>query len=502
MQIKTMVVIDIGSNSMRLVLGRIGPGKAFKIINDIKESVRLEEGMGKESAISSEKMDHAARTLKMFKHVIEATNPDEVIAVATEAVRRASNGGEFIRRLKDQTGIDVRILSGEEEAYYDYLGVVNSLDYRSGLIMDIGGGSTELVWVEDRDIRERVSLPFGAINLTQRFGLSDHIDQQKENGVRQYINETYKNVPWLKKVKHKRIIGVGGTMRNLGKIDRKRKNYPLDLAHNYRMSAGDLTELYDIVASRSLVQRREINGLSRDRTDIIVGATCAVQMLAKTVSAQELIISGSGLREGLIYHYLMQNGHAIDDVLDYSIENNIDNYGLYRNHAEHVYRNASTLFEQMASLHQLEKSYLPVLKTAAMLHDCGITLKYYGHDKHSFYMTIHSEINGLSHRELVLAAYVMAAFGKEKDRPDFVRFRGLLNKTDEEAVMKLGILLRIARSLDRSMNGIIEGVHCEVQKDAVIIKTTARDNPEFEIREGLKWSSSFKRIYKKNLYIV
>ncbi|MGE5372137.1 MAG: exopolyphosphatase [Solirubrobacterales bacterium] len=499
---KTIVVIDIGSNSIRLILVRMGAHGSYKIINDIKESVRLEEGMGADQVIQETKLDHAIRTLRMFQNVIEANEPEEVYVVATEAVRAASNQTQFLERVKQETGLAVRVLTGEEEAYYDYLGVISTIDVSDALVIDIGGGSTELIWIEDRKMRERRSLPFGSISLSHRFQLENTITTSQENAIRAFLAETFSQIPWVVERKHKILVGVGGTMRALGKMDRKRKNYPLDTAHDYRMNAEDLHEIFDMVADKNLVQRREINGLSRDRADIIVGASAVADVLASVSGAEEVYISGAGLREGFVFSHLIQGGCPIIDVLDNSISNNMAHYGLNRKHAAHVYRNCWSLFEQLAPVHGLGSGYEKILKTAAMLHDCGINLRYYGHDKFSFFLVVNSEIFGLTHRETVLAAYVMAAFNKEKYKPDLSLYKGLVHKQDESMIFKLGILLRISRSLDRSMNGIIERIDCDVQKDAVILKVTARDNPEFEIREAIKWNTSFKRIFKKNLYIV
>ncbi|MGE5416925.1 MAG: exopolyphosphatase [Acidobacteriota bacterium] len=499
---KTIAVIDIGSNSIRLVLVELGPEGTYKIVNDLKESVRMEDGLWQTNEIQPAQFKNAMQTLRMFKSLCDAVKVDEIIAVATEAIRRAKNGQEFVDTVKAEFGLSISVLTGQEEAFYDYLGVVNSLDITDGLIVDIGGGSTELILMKNRQLIESISLPFGNINISQRFKLGDIVQTSQENALKKFLLKIFQDIPWLAKLKKNPpvMIGVGGSLRNVGKIIRKRVSYPIDLAHNYQMSGLDMQQIYQVIKDMPLSERHQIEGLSRDRADIIVGPLIIVQVLMEYCGIQQVIISGNGIREGLVFAHLGMD-HELVDVLDYSLHNNCINYGLNEAHARNVYRLSQELFNQLAKVHKIKTDMDKIIKTAAVMHDCGISLRFYGHDKHTFYIMTNSEINGLTHRELLMAAYLAACSSKDKVKIDLLRYRGLIDKDDAAAINKTAVLLRIARSLDRSMTGVIQDIKCQLYKDNVIIKATAQYNPELEVKDAMRWATRFKKEFKRDLYI-
>jgi len=497
---ENICIIDIGSNSVRMVIVTVDHG-TYRFINDLKETVRMAEGMEVTGLLSEDRMIQAIKTLSMFKNMAEALQVNHTIAVATEAVRRAKNRDDFISRAYAATGIEISVLDGKEEAYYDYLGVVNSIGLNEGLIMDMGGASTELIWFSDRQLRESVSLPWGSLNLTQRFNLRGRIQPEHEAELYSYLHKMLAKVKWLKKVAPAPIIGVGGTMRNLGKIHRRQTSYPLDITHNYAISAREVNQIYDLVKSKTPGERRKIRGLSPERADIFAGACGAVAKTLDYCGIDHILISGSGLREGLLYNYL-SGDKPLPDVLGYSIHNILTNNHLNETHAHKVYQLTQSLFEQLSPLHGLGNNQHNIIKTAALLHDLGVAVRYYGHPKHSFYMIINSPIKGLSHRELLLSAYIAAAHTKEETRADITTYSPILSPDDLIIVQKIGILLKIAESLDRSNAGIIERVQCHLQEQAVIIQTHSAKPAELEIYDALQWAPQFKRLYQRDLLII
>ncbi len=499
---KKIVIIDIGSNSIRLVLIRLGRKGNFKIIHDLKESVGLEKDLDKDLIIKPDRIRKALRTLHMFRNHCEAVKPDEIIVVATEAVRRAANQEEFLQRIKEETEFEVRVLSGREEAYYGFIGVTNSMDISDALLMDLGGGSTELTWIENGMVKETVSLPYGAINVTQQFELNDTIKEDQLRKLEKKLVNVYQQVPWLNNYQIPRMVGIGGTFRNLCKIDRRRKAYPLERTHNYVMHAQDIYEIHKEISSRNLKQRRTIKGLSGDRIDTIVGATSVITQLTKFCNINEVVISGHGLREGLIYDYIARNMNLQGDILEKSLLKNLNNYNLDIDHARRVYKITCSMFEQLRGLANIEGDYAKVLKAASMMHDVGMALNFYQQNEHVFYVLVNSELHGLSHRELVMSAYAASNQFNSKRHYAGPRFKIFLEEKDEEALKGIGLLIRIARSLDRSMSGLIQDVLIEVEKDKVIIKTIASGNIELEILDALRYCDDFQRYFHKPLFIM
>ncbi|MCG8538823.1 MAG: Ppx/GppA family phosphatase [Clostridia bacterium] len=499
---KKIGIIDIGSNSVRLVLVKLGSSGSFKIFSDVKESVRLGMGMDENLELTSDKIESAIKTLKMFKTMCDATYVDEIIAVATAAVRKAKNRDYFISRVKKEINIDIRVLTGQEEAFFAYWGVINSIDIDKGLIMDIGGGSTELILVEDRKITNSISLPFGSINLTQNFDLSNIIRDENIKALETFLIDNYKKIPWLSKVKNYPLIGVGGTIRNIGNIVRKLDNYPLDITHNFIMKKSDLNNVYRLVKERNLVDRRKIKGLAKDRADIFVGVSGAVWKLLEYCKLGDVIVSGSGIREGIIYNYIHNNPEPVKDVLDFSINNIINKYELDIEHANYIYRLTKSLYEQILGKENFSLNIYKLIRTAAMLHDSGINIRFYNHTQHSFYMILNAGINGLTHKQLLMSAFIAASHRSKKHKINWVKYRAIIDREDVETIKKLGVLLRIAESFDICFNRKIKNIKCFVDKDNVLIKLISDIKPRVEINHALSASAQFKKIFNKTLSIV
>lgn len=498
---KRIAVIDIGSNSLRMVLFEIDSSGYYKIIDDLKESVRLGADMVNGVLLNEERIKKAVNTLKSFKTFCDAVRVEEIIAVATEAVRKAENQDYFLKLVKDKANLEVRVLSGYEEAYYDSIGIINSMYVNNSLIIDIGGSSTELVWIQNNRMKEYTTLPIGAVNLTQKFDMDDIITPDKEEALLSFLKDTYGNISWLFNVKFDKVIGIGGTVRNIGKIDRKNKRYSLDIHHNYELISEDIHNIYNSAKSKNLKQRKKIEGLSKDRADIFVAPVLAITTLLEIIKANTFIVSGKGLREGLLYSYIIDNYGPIDDVLDFSIRNVLLRHNVDREHAQNVYKLTQLLFEKLQSIHHLDKSYESIIKTAAMLHDCGLSIRYYDHHKHSFYMIVNSEINGLSHKNLIMSAYVAAAHRNNDFDVDVFQFHSIISKLDLINVEKIGVLLRLSESLDKSMAGLVSDIECLINKDEVILKVSSQSDIELEIEDAKKASSYFRDVYNKDLII-
>ena len=499
---KTIGIIDLGSNSIRLVLVKFGEQGNFRIINDYKISARLEEGMGEQGSIAPERVDRAIEALRIFKDICEAVGAQEIIATGTEALRRAANREELLERARRECGIEVRVLSGKEEAYYGFFGVAHSMKPEHALLMDIGGGSTELTLVENGELKAATSLHLGTINLTSRFGLQDRVEAEVAEALDDYLIKAFAGVPWLKDVACPVLIGIGGSSRTLAKIDRRRRDYPLDLLHNYEMPVEDVEGIYRTLLPMNLDQRRKIKGLSRDRADLLTGAVAAMAVLMKYCKIPQMRVSGSGLREGLIYSYLVEQGIDVDDPLDFSLRNQMYNYDLNQPHAKQVTRLSLQLYEQLQELHDLEPEMVAVLKTAAMLHASGLAVRYYNYHLHSFYLILNSGINGLSQRELLMAAYVGAVHAKEDFKVDLDMYRKLLERGDVIRIQKLALILRIAEGLDRTMCGRVEDLQINILRDTVVIKTIAAAQLDLELKVANRSAELFKKVFKKKLLVV
>lgn len=499
-------IIDLGSNSARLVIVEmIGDGH-FMVVDELKESVRLGQDMDRDGFLKPQRVAETIKTLKMFKRLCDASGVERIISVATAAVRRAKNQRSFLDEIQATCGIRVSVLSEEEEATLVYRGVINSMDMPKGLILEIGGGSTKVIYYNRRCILHYATLAFGAVTLTDLFNDEGVSPKEQTERIEEFFTEQFKKVEWLEEVDPDTpLIGVGGSFRNLYKIHKIVRKYPLNVVHNYTFATEDFRSIYEMVRVLDVEKRKRIRGLSPARADIMPAALAIIKSFTDYMHIESFTIGGCGLREGIMFNQAipLTLERPISDVMSYSLATLVRYYGCNMAHVENVVHLSIQLFKQLRVLHKFPRIYLKVLKIAASLHDCGLQVRYYNNQKHSRYMILNSAIYGASHREIVLAAFVAGCHRKEDLSPaDWAKYKDIVSDEDIDVVRKLGVLLRIGEALDRSGQGVIKGINCDVLGDSVIMKTELAGDAALEIRQAMAAGGEFKRAFKKNLEIL
>jgi exopolyphosphatase/guanosine-5'-triphosphate,3'-diphosphate pyrophosphatase len=499
-------IIDLGSNSARLVIVNLFEEGYFMVVDELKESIRLGQDMERDGFLKPQRVAETIKTLKMFKRLCDASGVMRIIAVATEAVRRAKNQRSFLDEIQASCGIKIKVLSPEEEATYVYRGVINTMDVPKGIILEIGGGSTKIVYYNRRNMLNYVTLPFGTVTLTGLFATDGLKPEEQVEKMEEFFTEQLKGVEWLKDIEPDvQMIGVGGSFRNLFKISKMVHKYPLDTVHNFNMLTEDFMPVYEMIKVLDLDKKKKIKGLSAERADILPAAFAIIKSFIEYVKVDNFTISGAGLREGIMFNQALPSTieKPISDVMNYSLTTLVKYYGCDEKHVEHVVNLSIQLFKQLRVLHKFPRQYLKVLKVAAMLHDCGMRIKYYNHQRHSCYMILNSTLYGISHREIVLAAFTACCHKKEDINPyEWNRYKDILQEDDIEIVKRLGVMLRIAESLDRSMAGTIKGINCDILGDSVIMKTEVEGDAALEIRDAMAAGNEFKKAFRKNLEIL
>ncbi|MCI5837985.1 MAG: Ppx/GppA family phosphatase [Christensenellaceae bacterium] len=499
-------IIDLGSNSARLVVVEMLGDGHFMVIDQLKESVRLGKDMERDGFLKPARIAETIKTIKMFRKLCDAYQIERIIAVATAAVRRAKNQRSFLEEVSANCGIKLRVLSAEEEATYVYRGVINTMDVPKGIILEIGGGSTKIVYYNRRNLLAYETLPFGSVTLTELFSGDGLSPKEQTEKIEEFFLEQLKQIEWLKDIDPEtQFIGVGGSFRTVAKINKMIKKCPLSLIHNYTIEADDYTEIYEKIRSMELDKKKRIRGISSSRADILPAALATINAFMKYLNYSKFTVSACGLREGIMFNYAMPTTieKPISDVLGYSLGILVKYYRCNQKHVEHVVNLSVQLFKQLRVLHKFPRQYLKILKVAATLHDAGETVKYYDYHKHSAYIILNSHLYGITHREIVLASFVCIAYKSDDfNMSDWAKYKEYITEDDLEAIRKLGIMLHIAESLDRSMSGSVSGLNCDVLGDSVIMKTEVDGDASLEIKDALNTSSDFKRIFKKNLEIL
>ena len=318
--VERIAIIDLGSNTARLLLVDVKENGHFQIVDQLKEAPRLGEGMERDGFLKPQRVAETIRTLKMFKRLCDASKVDKIIAVGTAAVRKAKNQRSFLDEIQATCNLRIRVLSEEEEATLVYRGVINSMDIPRGLILEIGGGSTKIVYYNRRNMLNYATLPFGAVTLTDLFATAEDPMVATQH-VEEFFTEQLKQLPWLKDVDPEtQMIGVGGSFRNLFKIRKLIKKYPLDTLHNYNIAVEDFENTYTTIRSLDVEKRKKMKGLSPARADIMPAAMAIIKAFTSYMGIENFTIGSCGLREGLMINHAMPitQEKPISDVLGYS----------------------------------------------------------------------------------------------------------------------------------------------------------------------------------------
>lgn len=300
---ENLVVIDLGSNSVRMTISEIDGAGNHKTVEQVKRYVRLSENMGDEHILQPESIDRTLTALSEFKKIYSQLDNPDIQAVATAAVRQASNQKQFLKLVKDKLGLSFNVISGATEARYDYLGVINTLPIVNGLLVDTGGASSELILVQNRQMKQVVSIPLGSVTLSQSYLENDVVKADSLFEAMTFVNNVFNDVWWLREATNLPIIGLGGANRTLAKINRRKKNFlNFEDVHGYKLSAEDVYSTLIQLLGLDLAGRKKVPGLSKDRADIIIGGLIPVTLLMRLLDSQQITFSNAGLRDGILFN--------------------------------------------------------------------------------------------------------------------------------------------------------------------------------------------------------
>ncbi len=485
---KRVAIIDLGSNTARLIVMSTVPGYAYNLDDEIREVVRLREGMI-DGELSAEATARALFTLRLFKGFCDSAGVDEIIATATSAVRDAYNGALFVEYVEKEIGLSLQVLDGEREAYYGTLGALNEVPVSDGFVVDIGGGSAQISEVADRRFQRGASVPLGSLALTERFVNSDPVKKAERTAVQKEIDRELDSIAWLDEAAAREsmeMVGIGGTIRNLANMQAMREDYPLDTLHGYVLYRASLAESIGQLKTLSLSMRRKLPGLNSDRADIILSGALVIASIMDRLKKDSLTVSVNGLREGLFFERFWEHLSypVAGNVRRFSVLNMARVYNYEKKHAKHVRYLASRLFEQLSPLHGYGRRDLRLLDAAALLHDLGSIIDYSAHHKHSQMLIANRGLAGYKPRETALIALLTRYHRKGK--PSVEPYASLLKEGDDLMLMRMAALLRMAEFLERGRNGNVDDVTASWDDTNLRMTVVADEYPAVELWEAEK----------------
>ncbi|MFC0473501.1 exopolyphosphatase [Halalkalibacter kiskunsagensis] len=501
-----VAIIDMGSNSIRLVINKIDFKGCYNEIHNYKTVARLSSHITKKGNLSDDGIAIILETLNRFKDVILFHNVKKLTVVATAAMRKAKNQNQIVQLVKDKIDFDIRVLSEYEEAFYGYLAVVNSTNVENGYTVDIGGGSTEVTLFENRELKHYHSFPFGAITLQEQFFGDKQPTSTTLKALKSYINEQLHTLPWLKSNLEYPVIGIGGSARNLSLIHQRQTEYPLPAIHQYEISRNEMIKLNDMLQQSTFEERLLLDGLSKERADIIIPAAEVISSLVSHVNGDAFMMSRKGLRDGVFYEELLKKMETthFPNVVEESFHRLSHNYEVNIEHVNHVSSLAIQLYNELSSFcpvdHTSENAWTLLNQSARVLY-IGEYINNDASSQNTFYLLTNMTIEGLSHRDQLAVAFISSFKSKAQLLKYAEPFLQMVQKKDLKFYEFLGSIMKLAYSLDRTRRKAIHKVGpIEKTEDELTLSFYYQEETFFENMQATKNKKHIERAVKHPIH--
>ncbi len=488
-----LAAIDVGSNSIRLLIAEYHPATGLSPIDEEKAQPRLAQGLASTRRLDPEAMERALVALHRMADVCRRRGATRIVAVATAAVREAKNGAEFVRRVRDEVGLPLQVISTEHEAQLSYRSVRHHfrLDDGKALIADIGGGSLELVGAVNGLVELSRSLPYGAVRLTEQFLPGKRPPRREVAALRKHLGKRLTRQLPKRAWTGARIIGSGGTFTNLGRMAvARRGGDPTEPVHGIEVSVAEVEHLLEWLSTRTRLQRQQVPGLNPERADIILAGLAVVASLLQRLDAGSVTVSAYGLREGLLWEMVgaaSAEAPAVDPMQ--LVREFADRCRTDRPHVEQVRRLALSLYDQIGEAIGCTREERDILEAASILHDVGQLVSYKSHHRHSCQLIMHADRIGLGARARALVALVSRYHrrrGPKRSDPSFAA----LSPEDQALVRRTAGLLRVADGLDRGHTAVVDAVSAELTRKKLVLRIAPRRTGANMELEG--WSARRK----------
>ena len=482
-----IAAIDVGSNSVHMIVCRIRPDLSFEVIDREKDMIRLGAGSLGGRPLPEPIVAVAMQTLSKFKRLAESHGVDEIIVAATSAVREAENGDAFIAAARREVGLRVRVISGTEEARLIHLAAAyaTGVGRRASVVIDIGGGSTEITLGTAARVEFGRSFKLGTLRLTERFGTTDPLSDSDERRIVRHIRREAGGL--LRQIASRgaeRVIGTSGTIQSLGALAVGRRGS--DDLRNVRVPVEAITRLRRRLTSMTLAERVKLPGLDPRRADLAAIGAILLDTLLDRLGATELTLSDFALREGLVLDYVRRNAAHIrtvdryPDVRRRSVIELAERCRYVAAHAQQVARLALALFDGWRTRHGLGPREREWLEYAALLHDIGHHISYEGHHRHSYYLIKHGGLRGFDPEEVEIIALIARYHRQATPKKSHDGFDEL-SRTRRDAVKVLAAFVRLAEGLDRSHAQAVQRLRVSLRAHSATVHLISRGDAELEL---------------------
>ncbi|MCM3196588.1 Ppx/GppA family phosphatase [Priestia megaterium] len=455
-------IIDIGSNTMRLVIyAQPQKGLPFKEIQNIKMGIRLRTYLNTEKIVSDEGISKLIDTLHSFQLLLHHYDVTNVTCIATATIRQAKNREDVIHIVQEKTGFTLTLLNEYEEAFYGYTAVIHSTDIKEGITVDMGGGSTEITYFQNRELVEYCSLPFGSLSLRLDFVKGSIPTEEEYEQIRQYVQAQLEDIPWIanKKVP---LIGIGGSARNFGQLHQHLIDYPLAGIHQYEMNVSTVQEVQDNLKTFTFSELQKLEGLSKERADTILPSLEVFRLLLNWSNSSKFIISKKGLREGILYNKIEEQDYSSRKLVNMSMQDIMYDFRINMDNSRQIFKIAKSILKQVNKIKEMDglitDKDVKLLEHAACIFHLGKYLNEESSSHHTFYLLSNRSILGLSHQERVKLALIASYKGKRTFRQYIESFKDWYTQDEQKKMCLLGSILKVAQSLNITKRNVVTDI--------------------------------------------
>lgn len=498
-------IIDIGSNTIRLVLYQYHSEDGLRELGNIKTVARLRTYLQPSGEMSDEGIRVLTETLLTFKAMLDDFEVVDVKAAATAAIRQATNSREIIHLMKERTGIQIELLSEEEEAFFGFVAVAHSMGTPSAVTIDIGGGSTEITLFENKKLLKSISFPFGTVSLKQRFVKGDSINSSERMELIAFVKEQFSSLSWIQQV-NLPIIAIGGSARNVAQIHQQQRRYTIASVHGYEIEKQDLDELSIYLGNLTFQELKQLDGLSSDRADIILPALDVFRVLMEVVGSEVFQLTKKGLREGLIIHRILQSDERAfnkNNVFEGNARRLARQYGRTELEVDYLMHLTDQLYRECCHLGYLtfDNKDLQLLRKAAKVFNIGEYIELSSSSQHTFYLIANQSIDGLNHKERVKLALLASYKNKDYYQRFAAPFEKWMSREEYRKIRDFGAILKFVYSLNVSKRTIVHALELHKKEDHIQLNVYVKKNAAAEKYQSERHKKHLERALKTAIKI-
>lgn len=497
-----LAVIELGASQITFSKLRFTPNGFFTIEQQIKEPVCITQDLARDGYIKSARIEETISILKIFRKIMDTEGISPNLCYADPIIATARNQIAFLDEIYKTVSLPFRVLGVDEQAEALHIASMHSFAITKGIVCQICDESMQLVQYNRRTIVNKCNIPYGAVNLAEKFSDITDVSKKMDKMV-DFVTGLIRKEKWLEELDEEaELIGVGKIFEATGVLCRKSTHYPLDIAHNYEITDENFKSIYSLIKTLDIDKAKKLKGISTIRADIFAAGIAIIKALFNNVKSNARV-STCGEMYGLVArNVLAQADKPMLDILGYSLSAINEFYPSGQN-MNNIYDLAIILYKQLKVLHRLNRNYVKILRIAASMCLSGKRIDFNNYEKNGFNVILGSTIYGASHNEILMAGFVVANQNSDNfSLSDWVRYKDVLVDEDATAVKKLGLIIKLATLLNVTGSNAVTDIACDILGDTVILKTSVEKDAKLEISQAMTMYTDFKKIFGKNLQIL